>query len=97
MGMKRYALLGLGAAGYAYFKNKDNREKATVAFNDTKEKINQLIDQAKQSMNDQESQAPKATGSYDLEDEKMQEEGAQTSVQYFNEKQEQSSDKTNQF
>ncbi|KIL47871.1 hypothetical protein [Jeotgalibacillus campisalis] len=97
MGMKRYALLGLGAAGYAYFKNKTNRDKATVAFNDTKVKINQLIDQAKQSMNDNEGQAPKATGSYDLEDEKMMEEGAQTSVHYFNENQEESKKQTNQF
>ncbi|PPA71872.1 hypothetical protein [Jeotgalibacillus proteolyticus] len=83
MALKRFALLGLGAAGYAYFKNKDNRDKATVAFNETKGKIMNLVDQAKQSMNDSENKST----DYNLEDEKMMAEGAQTSVNYFNEDQ----------
>ena len=88
MGLKRYAILGLGAAGYAYFKNKDNRDKAMVAFNDSKVKVTDYIDKAKQSINDyREKDQSKA---YDVEDRKMLDEGAQTSVQYFNEKQEKS-------
>ncbi|TDL34906.1 hypothetical protein E2R51_04060 [Jeotgalibacillus sp. S-D1] len=86
MALKRFALLGLGAAGYAYFKNKDNRDKAMVAFNDSKGKISELAGQAKQSISDYRNKSE--SKEYNVEDSKMMEEGAQTSVQYFNEKQE---------
>ena len=52
MGMKRFALLGLGAAGYAYLKKKGNRDKAKVAFDDSKVKLTQFVDQTKKSIND---------------------------------------------
>ncbi|KIL45346.1 hypothetical protein [Jeotgalibacillus soli] len=88
--MKRYALLGLGAAGYAYFKKKENRDKAMVAFENTKTKLNSFIDQAKQSLaeNNKESQIEP----YKAEENKMIDEGAQTAVQYFNEEQEKNSE-----
>ncbi|TFE03350.1 hypothetical protein [Jeotgalibacillus sp. R-1-5s-1] len=86
MGLKRYALLGLGAAGYAYFKKKENREKAKLAFDDSKVKVSQAIDQAKQSYYDYKN---KDQETHQHEDEKMMSEGAQTSVQYYNEQQEQ--------
>lgn len=87
MALKRFALLGLGAAGYAYFKNKDNRDKALVAFNDSKGKISELAGQAKKSISDYRNNNSESK-EYNVEDNKMMEEGAQTSVHYFNEKQE---------
>ena len=39
-GNKGLLLAGLAAGAYAYFKKPENREKATVAFNNAKEKVN---------------------------------------------------------
>ena len=92
MAMKRYALLGIGAAGYAYFKNKANRDKARDVVNESKGRLTNLVDQAKTSINDFRGKEPK--NQYNVEDNKMMAEGAQTSVHYFNEKQAEREEKT---
>lgn len=37
-------LAGLAAGAYAYFKNPENREKATKAFNEAKVKVNSYME-----------------------------------------------------
>lgn len=37
-------LAGLAAGAYAYFKKPENREKATVAFNNAKTKVNSFME-----------------------------------------------------
>ncbi|KIL48785.1 hypothetical protein KP77_19960 [Jeotgalibacillus alimentarius] len=86
MGLKRFALLGLGAAGAAYFKKKENRDKARAAFEDSKVKVSQMVDDAKKSYDNYKT--GEKTTDYSHEDDKMMSEGAQTSVQYYNEQQE---------
>lgn len=76
-------LAGLAAGAYAYFSKKENRDKAIVAFNNTKSKVNAYIDSQKH----EKSQFTTAghPDPHDLQDNKMVDEGAMTSVQYYNE------------
>lgn len=75
-------LASLAAGAYAYFSKQDNRDKAKVAFNNTKTKVNSYLDSHKNNTN-----MTKAGHSHpqDIEDNTMIDEGALTSVQYYNE------------
>ncbi|MET1014275.1 MAG: hypothetical protein ABWX61_07180 [Paenisporosarcina sp.] len=83
-GNKRSLLLaGLAAGAYAYFSKPENREKAMVAFNNTKTKVNSFIESQKH--NQTESTKKGHSDPYDVDDNSMVGEGAMTSVQYYNE------------
>lgn len=87
MAKKRGLLLaGLAAGAYAYFRTPENREKATVAFNNAKAKVNSYLE----SQNlDKEKSTPVADDpDFDTpEENQMVDEGAMTTVQYKNEEQ----------
>ncbi|WP_019412468.1 hypothetical protein [Paenisporosarcina sp. TG20] len=74
-------LAGLAAGAYAYFSKQDNREKAKVAFNNTKTKVNSYLDSHKK---DAEMTKVGHPHPQDIEDNTMVDEGALTSVQYYN-------------
>lgn len=75
-------LATLAAGAYAYFSKKENRDKAMVAVNNMKTKVDSFVTSQKLNRSD----ATKAGHSdpYDLQDNKMVSEGAQTSVHYYN-------------
>lgn len=75
-------LAGLAAGAYAYFSKPENREKAMVAFNNTKTKVNSFIES--QKLNQTNSTKHGHSDPYDLDDNNMVDEGAMTSVQYYN-------------
>jgi len=75
-------LAGLAAGAYAYFSKKENRDKAMVAFNNTKEKVNSFINA--QKVNRSLDSKAGLSDPYDLQDNKMVSEGSQTSVHYYN-------------
>lgn len=80
---KSLLLAGLAAGAYAYFRKKENRDKAVVAFNNTKAKVNSYMEAQKHNNSDLTE-----TGNPDpqnIPDNKMVSEGAMTSVQYYNE------------
>ncbi|MDN7243355.1 hypothetical protein QWY14_16235 [Planococcus sp. N028] len=76
---KRRGLLiaGLAAGAYAYFKNPENRRKATIAFNNTKLKVNDFME----SQNLEGYDGTKTTASST----KPKSDGKTPSVQYVNE------------
>ncbi len=73
----------LAAGAYAYLQKPENREKAMVAFNNLKTKANAYMS----NQNVKNSQMTKTGYSdpTDPDDNRMVEEGAMTSVQYYNE------------
>lgn len=73
----------MAAGAYAYFSKPENREKAMVTFNNLKTKATNYM----KTQNVKESQMTKAGHSdpTDPDDNRMVEEGAMTSVQYYNE------------
>lgn len=74
---------GIAAAAYAYFKKPENRDKAMVQFNNLKTKFNAYMDQnstSKSTYGTAGNPDPQ-----DIDDNKMVDEGAMTSVQYYNE------------
>lgn len=76
-------LAGLAAGAYAYFSKQENRDKAMVAFNNTKTKVNSYLDSQKNNKSNMTN-----TGHphpHDVDDSNMVDEGAMTSVQYYNE------------
>lgn len=75
-------LAGLAAGAYAYFSKKENRDKAMVAFNNTKEKVNSFINS--QKVNRSLDSKAGLSDPYDLQDNGMVSEGSQTSVHYYN-------------
>ncbi|MFC4410518.1 hypothetical protein ACFOZY_08785 [Chungangia koreensis] len=75
-------LAGLAAGAYAYFSKKENRDKAMVAFNNTKEKVNSFMHA--QKLNRSTETKAGLSDPYDLQDNKMVSEGSQTSVHYYN-------------
>lgn len=81
-------LAGLAAGAYAYFKKPENREKATVAFNDVKAKVNEYMEsQNLDQNNNQQDQKDEGLDKTDLQENKMTAEGGtQETVQYYNEK-----------
>ena len=75
-------LASMAAGAYAYFSKKENRDKAQVAFNNMKTKVESFIDTQKTQRNPETK-----TGHpdpYDTQDNEMVSEGAQTSVHYYN-------------
>lgn len=80
---KNTLLLATLAAGtYAYFSKKENRDKAQVAFNNMKTKVESFIESQK-LQNTPETNAG-YPDPYDFQDNEMVSEGAQTSVHYYN-------------
>ena len=73
----------LAAGTYAYLSKPENREKAMVTFNNLKTKANTYM----KNQDTKGSQMTKAGHSdpNDPDDNRMVEEGAMTSVQYYNE------------
>ena len=77
-----FLLATLAAGAYAYFSKKENRDKAQVAFNNMKTKVESFIDT--QKMNRAPETKVGHSDPYDTQDNKMVSEGAQTSVHYYN-------------
>jgi len=75
-------LAGLAAGAYAYFSKPENREKALVAFNNTKTKVNSFIESQKHTQANSTKQGH--SDPHDVDDNTMVDEGAMTSVQYYN-------------
>jgi hypothetical protein len=75
-------LAGLAAGAYAYLSKPENREKAMVAFNNTKTKLNSFIESQKNNQSDSTKKGH--SDPHDIEDNNMVDEGAMTSVQYYN-------------
>ena len=84
-GIKRSMIIG-GVAAFAvmYLYKLENRANAKIALKNTKTKVSSYVD----SMKHQPTQMTKAGFSdpHDPDDNRMVEEGAMTSVQYYNEK-----------
>ncbi|MFJ7935014.1 hypothetical protein [Sporosarcina sp. NPDC096371] len=72
----------MAAGAYAYFSKKENRDKAQVAFNNMKTKVDSFI--GSQKLNRCPDTKIGHSDPYDLQDNKMVSEGAQTSVHYYN-------------
>ena len=77
-----FLLATLAAGAYAYFSKKENRDKAQVAFNNMKTKVDSFIDT--QKLNRSTETKVGHSDPYDTQDNKMVSEGAQTSVHYYN-------------
>ena len=76
-------LAGLAAGAYAYFSKKENRDKAMVAFNNLKTKMDSFVESQKVNRNYEDTKAG-LSDPYDFQDNDMVAEGAQTSVHYYN-------------
>ena len=75
-------LATIAAGAYAYFSKKENRDKAQVAFGNVKTKVDSFIES--QKLNRSSDTKIGHSDPYDLQDNKMVSEGAQTSVHYYN-------------
>lgn len=75
-------LATLAAGAYAYFSKKENRDKAQVAFNNMKTKVESFIE-SQRVQSEPETKAGNPDP-YDIQDNNMVSEGAQTSVHYYN-------------
>ena len=75
-------LATIAAGAYAYFSKKENRDKAQVAFNNMKTKVESFIQT--QKMNRSTYTKVGHSDPYDIQDNKMVSEGSQTSVHYYN-------------
>lgn len=85
-------LAGLAAGAYTYFKNPENREKATLAFNNAKEKVNSYMES--QNLENDKKTAHDGSKPEEPRENKMVSEGALTSVQYYNEEEQQDEENT---
>ena len=87
-------LAGLAAGAYAYFKNPENREKATKAFNEAKVKVNSYMES--QNLDKDGNPISKTTDTPSTtekrENKMVSEGGASASVQYYNEQQQKEKD-----
>ena len=88
-------LAGLAAGAYAYFKNPENREKATKAFNEAKVKVNSYMES--QNLDKDGNPISKTADTPSVtekrENKMVAEGGASASVQYYNEQQQKNQDK----
>ncbi|MDN3428252.1 hypothetical protein QL992_03230 [Microbacterium sp. APC 3898] len=88
-------LAGLAAGAYAYFKNPENREKATKAFNEAKVKVNSYMES--QNLDKDGNPISKTMDTPSTtekrENKMVAEGGASASVQYYNEQQQKKQDK----
>lgn len=75
-------LATLAAGAYAYFSKKENRDKAQVAFGNMKTKVESYI--AAQKIQQEPAAKAGHPDPYDIPDNGMVSEGAQTSVDYYN-------------
>jgi hypothetical protein len=82
-----YFLAGLGVAGVSYFSSKENRQKTMVSFNNLKKRAESWMNKRKHP----ENLMTKAghPDPLDVEDNKMVDEGAQYSVNYYNKEKQQ--------
>lgn len=76
-------LTTLAAGAYAYFSKQENREKAQVAFQNMKTKVDSFL--ASQKYKNDDDTNIGHPDPYDIDDNEMVSEGAQTSVQYYDE------------
>lgn len=88
MGKKKNALLltTLAAGAYAYFSKEENREKAQVAFQNMKTKVDSFLTSQKYKKDEDTNIGH--PDPHDLDDNEMVSEGAQTSVQYYEQREE---------
>jgi hypothetical protein len=108
MAKKNTALIiaGLAAGAYAFLRKQENRDKAVEAFSNTKNKVNEMLDQkSKESVTTADDREQVAYGanpdtdpekSYYLRDRDMIGEGAMTTVQYYNEGKQEEADVTSE-
>ena len=84
MAKKRNGILlaTIAAGAYAYFSKKENRDKAQVAVNNVVTKVDSFIQSKKADYSDDTKRG--MSDPYDFQDNKMVDEGAQTSVHYYN-------------
>jgi len=96
---KSLLIAGLAAGAYAYFRKKENREKAVEAFNCTKNKLNEFIDKFSDSSVEVAGDTINTTTAdgyanahhtYNDDDTKMIYEGSATAIHYENEEQHES-------
>lgn len=82
-------MAGLAAGAYAYFKNPENREKATKAFNDAKVKVNSYMESQNldKSGNTNSNPDKPSDSLQDPQEDMVAEGGATTTIQYYNEQQ----------
>jgi len=73
----------MAAGAYAYFSKPENREKAMVTFNNLKTKANSYMNT--KMVKDTQMKKAGHSDPNDPDDNRMVEEGAMTSVQYYNE------------
>ena len=72
----------MAAGAYAYFSKKENRDKAQVTFKNMKMKVDSFI--GSQKLNHSPETKIGHSDPYDIPDNEMVSEGAQTSVHYYN-------------
>lgn len=77
-------LATIAAGAYAYFSKKENRDKAQVALNNVKTKVDSFMQS--QKLNRSPETKVGHPDPYDISDNEMVSEGAQTSVHYYNQK-----------
>ena len=75
-------LATIATGAYAYFSKKENREKAQAAFHNMKTKEESFIDERKKDPAKIEEQDE--VESYSISESEMVSEGAQTTVNYYN-------------
>lgn len=75
-------LATIAAGAYAYFSKKENRDKAQVAFQNMKTKVESFVNT--QKLNRTPETKMGYPDPYDIPDNEMVSEGAQTSVHYYN-------------
>lgn len=94
-GNKGLLWAGLAAGAYAYFKKPENREKATIAFNNAKEKVNSYMESQNlesQNLEKANKETGKKTDITEMRKNKMASEGGLTGAQYYNEDSQEDSD-----
>lgn len=85
-------LAGLAVGAYTYFKNPDNREKATLAFNNAKVKVDSYMES--QNLDNDKKTAFGGSETEESRGNTVEAEGVpNTSVQYYNEEQQQDEEK----
>jgi uncharacterized protein YktA (UPF0223 family) len=90
-GIKSYILTSLITAVLSYVKKKENRDKIKEKFNKGKTILKSRIEQKKIKKNDEQtigSDPITTNDDYNLSENNMIDEGAQTTVDYFNKEQE---------
>lgn len=87
---KGVVIAGLVAGAASYLSKKDNRDKVMGYFNDVKAKATEMMDSAKGNYQEETplqdiAETPASANTTEIRENNMIAEGAQTSVQYYNE------------